>query len=216
MARRSLGEIAEIVLGISFPKEAKSLEAREGDVACLRTANVQREVEWEDLWFVTYEQATVRQAIWGDRPPSASAEEAPLGWAMVSLPDLGEFGRGKSKHRPRDDPRLYGGAYPFVQTGDVRRSGGLINEFSQTYGEFGLRQSWLWPAGTLCITIVANIAETGILAIASMLSGETIRRRLLHECDVHTLLRLPTGLFCAQGVKANVLFFENEVSARLM
>jgi type I restriction enzyme M protein len=38
-------------------------------------------------------------------------------------------------------------------------------------------------------------------------AGETIRRRLLHECDVHTLLRLPTGLFYAQGVKANVLFF---------
>ena len=39
-------------------------------------------------------------------------------------------------------------------------------------------------------------------------AGETIRRKLLHECDVHTLLRLPTGLFYAQGVKANVLFFD--------
>jgi type I restriction enzyme M protein len=39
-------------------------------------------------------------------------------------------------------------------------------------------------------------------------AGETIRKKLLHECDVHTLLRLPTGLFYAQGVKANVLFFE--------
>ena len=39
-------------------------------------------------------------------------------------------------------------------------------------------------------------------------AGETVRRRLLHECDVHTLLRLPTGVFYAQGVKANVLFFE--------
>jgi type I restriction enzyme M protein len=38
--------------------------------------------------------------------------------------------------------------------------------------------------------------------------GETVRRRLLHECDVHTLLRLPTGIFYAQGVKANVLFFD--------
>jgi type I restriction enzyme M protein len=41
-------------------------------------------------------------------------------------------------------------------------------------------------------------------------AGETIRRRLLHECDVHTLLRLPTGLFYAQGVKANVLFFDKK------
>jgi len=41
-------------------------------------------------------------------------------------------------------------------------------------------------------------------------AGETIRRRLLHDCDVHTLLRLPTGLFYAQGVKANVLFFDKK------
>jgi len=41
-------------------------------------------------------------------------------------------------------------------------------------------------------------------------AGETIRRKLMHECDVHTLLRLPTGLFYAQGVKANVIFFDRK------
>ena len=41
-------------------------------------------------------------------------------------------------------------------------------------------------------------------------AGETVRRKLLHECDVHTLLRLPTGIFYAQGVKANVLFFDQK------
>ncbi len=44
-------------------------------------------------------------------------------------------------------------------------------------------------------------------------AGETIRRKLLHECDVHTLLRLPTGIFYAQGVKANVLFFDRKPGA---
>jgi type I restriction enzyme M protein len=44
-------------------------------------------------------------------------------------------------------------------------------------------------------------------------AGETIRRRLLQECDVHTLLRLPTGIFYAQGVKANVLFFDRRVAS---
>ena len=44
-------------------------------------------------------------------------------------------------------------------------------------------------------------------------AGETIRRKLLHECDVHTLLRLPTGIFYAQGVKANVLFFDRKPPA---
>lgn len=41
-------------------------------------------------------------------------------------------------------------------------------------------------------------------------AGETIRRKLLHECDLHTVLRLPTGIFYAQGVKANVLFFDRK------
>ena len=46
-------------------------------------------------------------------------------------------------------------------------------------------------------------------------AGETIRRKLLHECDVHTLLRLPTGLFYAQGVKANVIFFERKLAGEM-
>ena len=41
-------------------------------------------------------------------------------------------------------------------------------------------------------------------------AGETVRRKLMHECDVHTLLRLPTGIFYAQGVKANVIFFDRK------
>jgi type I restriction enzyme M protein len=44
-------------------------------------------------------------------------------------------------------------------------------------------------------------------------AGEVVRRKLLHECDVHTLLRLPTGIFYAQGVKANVLFFDRKPGA---
>ena len=74
-----------------------------------------------------------------------------------------EFGRGKSKHRPRNAAHLYGGDYPFVQTGDVRNAGHIVTNYSQTYSEAGLAQSKLWPKGTICITIAANIAETGIL-----------------------------------------------------
>ncbi len=45
-------------------------------------------------------------------------------------------------------------------------------------------------------------------------AGETVRRKLLKDCDVHTLLRLPTGIFYAQGVKANVLFFDRKQPAK--
>ncbi|EMB4295192.1 restriction endonuclease subunit S [Enterobacter roggenkampii] len=87
----------------------------------------------------------------------------PKGWQLVKLSDLGEVNRGKSKHRPRDADFLYGGKYPFIQTGDVKASGGRINSFNQTYSDEGLKQSRLWPEETMCITIAANIAETGVL-----------------------------------------------------
>lgn len=84
-------------------------------------------------------------------------------WRIQKISSLGEFDRGKSKHRPRDAAHLYGGSYPFIQTGDVTNSDGRITSFRQTYSEAGLAQSRLWPAGTLAITIAANIAETAIL-----------------------------------------------------
>ena len=74
-----------------------------------------------------------------------------------------DFGRGKSKHRPRNDARLYGGDIPFIQTGDIREAGKWIENYSQTYSAFGVEQSKKWGKGTLCITIAANIAETGLL-----------------------------------------------------
>lgn len=88
----------------------------------------------------------------------------PDSWFYNYLAYAGDLGRGKSKHRPRNDERLFGGDYPFVQTAEVRAQD-LITEYTQTYSDFGLAQSKLWPKGTLCITIAANIAETGFLGI---------------------------------------------------
>lgn len=83
----------------------------------------------------------------------------------MTLDQLGEVGRGRSRHRPRDAAHLYGGPFPFVQTGDVKKARLYLTEFEKTYSEAGLAQSKLWPAGTLCITIAANIADTAILGI---------------------------------------------------
>lgn len=85
------------------------------------------------------------------------------GWPTQPLESIGTLDRGVSKHRPRNDPRLLGGDYPLIQTGDVANCDGYIRAFTSTYSEIGLKQSKLWPAGTLCITIAANIAKTGIL-----------------------------------------------------
>lgn len=103
----------------------------------------------------------LRRSIFADMfgDPVANPRQLPV----RTLNELGSLERGVSKHRPRNDPHLLGGAYPLIQTGDVANSGGIIRSFSATYSELGLRQSKLWPSGTLCITIAANIAKTGIL-----------------------------------------------------
>lgn len=88
-----------------------------------------------------------------------------MSWDYVTLDKLGSISRGKSKHRPRNDKSLFGGKYPFIQTADVKAAGLYLTEYSETYSDKGLAQSKLWPAGTLCITIAANIADTTILGI---------------------------------------------------
>lgn len=106
---------------------------------------------------VVWERAVVSAEI------TDCLEVPPVGWGVRRLSELGEVNRGRSRHRPRWDPRLYGGPYPFIQTGDVKAASGLLTTASQSYSEAGLEQSRLWPKGTLCITIAANIAETAVL-----------------------------------------------------
>ncbi|NDP39489.1 MAG: restriction endonuclease subunit S [Rhodoferax sp.] len=87
----------------------------------------------------------------------------PMKWPIKKFGDVGSLDRGVSKHRPRNAPELLGGAHPLVQTGEIANCDGYVRSHNSSYSEFGLRQSKLWPKGTLCITIAANIAKTGIL-----------------------------------------------------
>ncbi len=88
-------------------------------------------------------------------------------WEMVKLETLGTLDRGVSKHRPRNAPELLNGNYPLIQTGDIAKAGVYITKYKNTYSEIGLRQSKLWPTGTLCITIAANIGKTSILSFSA-------------------------------------------------
>ena len=108
--------------------------------------------------------------------------ELPSGWTWVRFPEVGMFGRGKSRHRPRNDPLLYdNGIYPFIQTGDVARSQGSIRTYSRRYNDVGLAQSAMWPAGTLCITIAANIADSGILEFDACFPDSVVGL-IVHDC----------------------------------
>lgn len=90
--------------------------------------------------------------------------ELPSNWAWVTLPAVGELARGKSRHRPRNDPSLYTeGNVPLIQTGDVARANGVVKTYSALYNAKGVEQSRLWPTGTMCITIAANIGDSAVL-----------------------------------------------------
>ena len=95
-------------------------------------------------------------------------------WQKTRLNRLGFVSRGKSKHRPRDAAHLYDGPFPLIQTGDIKRAGLYLTEYEQTYSEAGLAQSKLWPKGTLCITIAANIGDTSILGIEACFPDSVI------------------------------------------
>lgn len=86
-------------------------------------------------------------------------------WEEKSLNELGTLGRGKSKHRPRNASVLYGGPYPFIQTGDITHSGLHVLKYTQTYSEVGLAQSKMWDQDTLCIVNAGvNTGDSAILA----------------------------------------------------
>ena len=104
----------------------------------------------------------------------------PADWEVVRLGDVAEVERGKFTHRPRNEPRFYGGEIPFIQTGDIVKARGRIREHTQTLNSAGLAISRLFPAGTIVMTIAANIGETAIatypVAFPDSLVGITARQ----------------------------------------
>ena len=88
--------------------------------------------------------------------------EIPEQWDVVEMASVASVERGKFAHRPRNEPRFYGGQYPFIQTGDVAACDGFLRTYGQTLNEDGLALSRLFPSGTILLTIAANIGSTGI------------------------------------------------------
>ena len=111
-----------------------------------------------------------------------------MDWEIKSLSELGELNRGVSKARPRNSPELLGGPYPLIQTGEVANAETYITSFNSTYSEKGLAQSKMWPKGTLCITIAANIAQTSVLtfdacfpdSVVGFISGNMTSELFIH------------------------------------
>jgi type I restriction enzyme S subunit len=89
--------------------------------------------------------------------------QIPEHWEVKSIKYLTLIQRGKFTHRPRNDPKLYNGQYPFIQTGDITSSKKWIKKYNQTLNESGLSVSKIFPKGTLIMSIAANIGDLAIL-----------------------------------------------------
>lgn len=111
----------------------------------------------------------------------------PESWEMHGLAVIAQIERGRFLHRPRNEPRFYGGSTPFVQTGDVVRSGGKIRDFTQTLNDAGVAISRVFPKGTILITIAANIGYSGILEFDSACPDSLIAITPQSNLDVNFL-----------------------------
>ena len=159
-----------------------TLEAQEKLTKTLIAANDLKE-KYEELLAITDDLVKSQFIeLFGD--PVTNSKKLPT----KKLSELGELNRGVSKSRPRNKPELLGGPYPLVQTGEVTAAELYITSYENTYSEAGLAQSKMWPKGTLCITIAANIAQTAILgfdacfpdSVVGFLAGNNVKQIYIH------------------------------------
>ena len=118
-----------------------------------------------------YRQAVIHHAVTRGLDPDVRLKpsdvewlgDVPAHWEVRRVKQVSRILRGKFTHRPRNDPSLYNGPYPFIQTGDVARAKKTITGYSQTLNKQGLAVSMMFPTGTLVMTIAANIGDVAIL-----------------------------------------------------
>jgi type I restriction enzyme M protein len=108
-------------------------------------------------------------------------------WPMVPLEKSCDIQRGKFSFRPRNEPRFYGGKYPFIQTGDVVRANGGKITYTQTLNEEGLSVSKLFQPPVVVITIAANIGDTAVLDFPSCFPDSVVGLIPKPGTDAHFL-----------------------------
>jgi type I restriction enzyme S subunit len=118
---------------------------------------------------------------------SAWLGDVPKHWKVKKLKYLADILRGKFNHRPRNDPEFYNGDYPFIQTGDVSRADKYIQSYSQTLNERGYAVSKEFPAGTLTMTIAANIGDVAILNFSACFPDSVVGFKPHHAVELEFL-----------------------------
>jgi type I restriction enzyme S subunit len=116
--------------------------------------------------------------------------EVPAHWEVQQIKRRCALLRGKFSHRPRNDPALYDGEYPFVQTGDITAAEKYIRSYSQTLNELGLSVSKMFPRGTLVMSIAANVGDVAILDFKACFPDSMVGLVPDHHTDLDFLYYL--------------------------
>lgn len=91
-------------------------------------------------------------------------KSVPSHWMEKRVKDIATLERGKFTHRPRNDPQMYDGDHPFIQTGDVARANKYVTSYKQTLSDKGIKVSKKFSEGTLVMAIAANIGDVAIVS----------------------------------------------------
>jgi type I restriction enzyme, S subunit len=130
-------------------------------------ATKRRQIETLDALVLSTIQHVVTQGLNPNANTKASGldwlPDVPAHWKVQQIKRRCDLLRGKFSHRPRNDPALYDGEYPFVQTGDITAAEKYIQSYSQTLNELGFSVSKMFPQGTLVMSIAANVGDVAIL-----------------------------------------------------
>jgi type I restriction enzyme, S subunit len=140
-------------------------------------------------------QAVISHAVTKGLNPNAPMKdsgvewlgEVPAHWVLKNYRYATRIYRGKFGHRPRNDPALYDGPYPFIQTGDVAQAGKRILDYKQTLNERGAAVSQKFPAGTLVMAIAANIGDTAILDFEAYAPDSVVGFKPSQDLDLEFL-----------------------------
>jgi type I restriction enzyme S subunit len=120
--------------------------------------------------------------------------EVPSHWRIRQIKRRCNLLRGKFSHRPRNDPALYDGEYPFVQTGDITGAHKYIRTYSQTLNELGFSVSKMFPKGTLVMSIAANVGDVAILDFEACFPDSMVGLVPNHKTDLNFLYYLMRGM----------------------
>jgi type I restriction enzyme S subunit len=184
-------------------------------------------------------QAIIHRAVTRGLDPDVPLKDSgipwlgqiPAHWEARRIKQTTRILRGKFTHRPRNDASLYDGPYPFIQTGAVARAKKFIINYKQTLNEKGLSVSKMFPAGTLVMTIAANIGDVAILnfdacfpdSIVGFVPAEKIDRdylylvflcmkpELLREAPVNTQGNLNVERIGSMGIPLPSLEQQTEI-----